>query len=171
MTQQAPEQTDGSATVRRERMVGFVNAGEAFWDYLEAGEFRICRCAECHAWLWESSQGGADVRCGACGSWTIEWTPVDMEGSVYSWVTTNQPVQGVEQFHAEIPYVTIEAQVAGPRGPRVFGLLRGPRDTLAVGARVVGEIEPPSPETRGYAAVRWRLAASESAGATVGVPS
>lgn len=151
----ADEQPD--APVTRRRMVGFVNAGDAFWDFLEAGEFRLCRCAECGYWLWESYQGGADIRCGDCGSWDIEWAPVEMTGAVYSWVTTNQPVQGVERFHAEIPYTTVEAQVAGSDGPRVLGLLRGPRDGLRVGARVVGEIEPPSEASRGYACVRWRL--------------
>lgn len=139
-------------------MIGFVNAGDAYWDYLAAGELRLCRCAECGHWLWDSYQGGIDVRCGECGSWTIEWTPVELRGTVYSWVVTNQAVDGVESFHDQVPYVTIEASVAPPDGPRVLGTLRGSAEGLRIGAPVVGEIQAPSAELRGYAALRWRLA-------------
>jgi uncharacterized OB-fold protein len=146
--------------VRKRNLMPFVNAGHAFWDYLEDGEFRLCRCAECHEWLWESYQGGSDVRCGACGSWTIEWVEVPNVGEVYSWVVVNQPFDGAEMFHDEIPYTTVEALVDGLEGPRVIGLLRGPSDGLRVGAVVQAVIEPPSNQTNGYATLRWRLASS-----------
>lgn len=151
---------DGARTHERKHLLPFVNAGHAFWDYLEAGEFRLCRCAECHNWLWESYQGGSDVRCGECGSWTIEWVEVPMRGEVYSWVVTNQSFADVEGFHDEVPYTTVEALIDGPAGPRVIGLLRGPSDGIHVGAPLDALIEPPSEQTNGYATLRWRLASA-----------
>lgn len=150
-----------STAASRRRLLPFVNAGDAFWDYLEAGEFRLCRCADCHHWLWESYQGGSDVRCGECGSWTIEWVEVPKRGTVYSWVVTNQPFAGVEGFHEEVPYTTVEALIDRPEGPRVIGLLRGPSEGLEVGAPLEAVIEPPSEQTNGYATLRWRLASSQ----------
>ena len=102
--------------------------------------------------------GGMDIRCGFCGSWDQTWVDVEPEGVVSAWAITNQAFEGAESFKDEVPYVTVETQLLGPGGPCVIGLLRGPRDGLRVGSKVRGEIEPPSEQTKGYAAVRWRLA-------------
>jgi uncharacterized OB-fold protein len=81
-----------------------------------------------------------------------------MSGVIYAFATTNQKFEGAEGLWDEVPYVTAEVEVGGRGGPRVYGVLRGPREGLRIGASVVGEIEPASEKTRGYPAVRWRLA-------------
>ena len=138
-------------------MVSFVDCGDTFWEGLEDGRFLLCRCASCHRWLWDTMTGGMDIRCGECGSWEQEWVDTEPDATVYAFTTTNQRFEGAEGFADEVPYVTVEAELCGPGGPRVYGLLRGPRESLRVGAAIRGEIEPPSDATRGYAAVRWRL--------------
>jgi uncharacterized OB-fold protein len=145
-------------TFYEHRLEPFIECGDAFWEGLEDGHFRLCRCASCQRWLWHTQYGGLDIRCGVCGSWDVEWVDVEPEGKVYAWLRTNQPFEGAEEFWDLIPYVTIEAELFGPGGPRVIGLLRGPEDGLRVGATVRGEIEPPSEKTKWYAALRWRLA-------------
>ncbi len=143
---------------RKNRMVGFIDCGDTYWEALEDGQFKLCRCAACEQWLWDPMVGGMDIRCGFCGSWDQTWVDVEPEGVVSAWAITNQAFEGAESFKDEVPYVTVETQLLGPGGPCVIGLLRGPRDGLRVGSKVRGEIEPPSEQTKGYAAVRWRLA-------------
>jgi uncharacterized OB-fold protein len=138
-------------------MAGFIECGDHFWDLLEEGKFCLCRCAGCGRWLWEVQYGAMDIRCGECGSWDQEWPEVEPDGVIYSWHRTNQAFEGAEPFKGEIPYVTIETELLGRGGPRVLGMLVGSADGLRVGAKVRGEIEPPSDKTWGYAAVRWRL--------------
>jgi uncharacterized OB-fold protein len=88
---------------------------------------------------------------------------VPKKGEVYSWVVTNQPFAGVEGFHDEVPYTTVEALIEGPEGPRVIGLLRGSSEGLRIGAPLEAVIDPPSEQTNGYATIRWRLAAATDA--------
>jgi uncharacterized OB-fold protein len=145
------------------RMIGFIDCGDRFWEHLEDGEFRLCRCAGCRRWLWETQLGGLDIRSGECGSWEQEWPEVPFEGVVYAWLRTNQAFEGAETFVDDIPYVTIETELLGAGGPRVLGRLIGSEEGLAVGAAVRGEIDPPSPKTLGYPAVRWRLVSDEGA--------
>lgn len=142
---------------RKNRLVGFIDCGDAFWEHLEDGEFRLCQCAGCERWMWETQYGGMDIRCGDCGSWDQNWVEVEPDGVIYAWFRTNQAFEGAEQFKDDIPYVTIEAELFGTGGPRVLGMLTGSDAGLRVGARVRGEIDPPSEKTKGYAAVRWRL--------------
>lgn len=73
----------------------------------------------------------AHFRCGDCGSWEQEWVPVDPSGSVYSWTRS---------WHA-------------------FDRTRErAEDGLRIGAPVRGHIDPPSPKSKGYPALRWSLA-------------
>jgi uncharacterized OB-fold protein len=142
---------------RTQRLVGFYDAGDEFWEGLEEGVFRLSRCAGCQRWMWEALNGSPTFRCGECGCWDLEWVEVEPQGVVYAWVRTNQPFDGVLERQDDIPYVTMEVEVGGPGGPRVVGVLKGAEGGLRVGAPVKGSIDPPSAKTKGYAAVRWEL--------------
>ena len=146
---------------RKNRLVGFYDAGDEFWEGLEDGVFRLSRCAGCDRWNWEAFNGSPTFRCGECGSWDLNWVEVDPEGVVYAWIRTNQPFDGVLERKDEIPYVSVETEIGGPGGPRVMGVLKGSADGLRVGAKVRGSIDPPSPKTKGYASVRWELAEND----------
>lgn len=142
---------------RKNKLVGFYDAGDEFWEGLEDGVFRLSRCAGCGRWMWEGITQSPTFRCGECGSWDVEWVEVEPEGTVYAWLRTNQPFDGVLERKDEVPYVTVETEIGGPGGPRVTGLLNGDEDGLRVGAWVRGSIEPPSERSKGYASVRWSL--------------
>jgi uncharacterized OB-fold protein len=144
---------------RKNRLVGFYDSGDEFWEGLEEGVFRISRCAGCSRWMWEAHNESPTFRCGECGSWDLDWVEVEPEGTVYAWVRTNQPFDGVLERKDEIPYVTVETEIGGPGGPRVMGLLHGDDTGLRVGAKVRGSIVPPAAESKGYASVRWSVVA------------
>ena len=142
---------------KRNKLVGFFDAGDEFWEGLEEGVLRLSRCENCKRWLWEAQHGSPTYRCGECGCWDQEWVEVQLAGTVYAWIRTNQVFEGVTERKDDLPYITIETEVGGPGGPRVVGTLKGPEEGLRVGARVRGDIDPPSERTKGYAAVRWSL--------------
>jgi uncharacterized OB-fold protein len=149
--------TDVKYSFQKNRLVGFYDAGDEFWEGLEDGVLRLSRCAECGRWIWEPAHGAPTFRCGECGSWDLRWVEVEPEGTVYAWVRTTQPFDGVREREGDIPYVTLEAELGGPGGPRVMGVLKGSEDGLGVGARVRASIDPPSPKTKGYPSVRWTI--------------
>lgn len=142
---------------RKNKMVGFIDSGDEFWEALERGEFRISRCSGCKRWMWEANFGAPTVRCSECGCWDLEWVEVEPEGVIYAWIRSNRAYPGVTEREADVPYVTVEVEVGGPGGPRVLGVLKGREDGLRVGARVRGTIEPPSPKTKGYPSISWSL--------------
>jgi uncharacterized OB-fold protein len=143
---------------RKNKLIGFFDAGDEFWEGLEDGVFRLSRCAGCQRWMWEPQNGSPTYRCGQCGSWEQEWVEMELEGTVYAWIRTNQAFDGVTERADDLPYVTLEAEVGGPGGPRVLGVLKGTDEGLKVGAKLQGSIDPPSAKTKGYATVRWALA-------------
>jgi uncharacterized OB-fold protein len=142
---------------KQDKLVGFFDAGDEFWEALEEGVFRLSRCAGCHRWLWEPSNGSPPYRCADCGSWDQEWVEVDPVGTVYAWTRANQPFDGVLERRDEVPYVTIEAEIPAAGGARVTGLLDGDLSKLRVGAPVRGRIVGPTPQSKGYATIRWSL--------------
>ena len=84
---------------RKNRLVGFIDCGDAFWEHLEDGEFRLCQCAGCERWMWETQYGGMDIRCGDCGSWDQNWVEVEpvltSESPVYTTVAFSRPTVNV----------------------------------------------------------------------------
>lgn len=141
---------------KKNKLIGFVDSDDEFWEGLEEGVFRLCRCVQCKRWLWDANLGGPNLRCGECGGWDQEWIEVEPTGTIYAWIRTNQPFAGVIEKD-DVPYVTIDTEIGGPGGPRVMGILKGSEDGLKVGAPVHGTIDPPSSKTKGYASVRWTL--------------
>jgi len=139
------------------RIAGGIAADDAYWQGLEDGTFRLPRCCGCTRWTWP-----AHWRCGRCGSWDFDWVEVDPIGTVYAWTRAHLVFEGVDERRDQVPYVTALVEVEGTDGIRVLGVLKGAEDDLAIGRRVRGEIDPPSPVTKGYASIRWVLEGSAS---------
>ena len=138
---------------RDQRISGGIGADDPFWEALEAGEFRLPRCAGCGRWTWP-----AHWRCGHCGSWEFRWSAVEPAGTVYSWTRTWYAFDRTAERAGDIPYVVVLVEVDGTDGARVLGLFVDDEVALKIGARVRGAILPPSEKARGYPSIVWSLA-------------
>lgn len=139
--------------VDRQPIPGGIGADQGYWDGLDAGEFRLPRCPDCRTWQWP-----AHYRCGICGGWDQEWVPVEPIGRVYAWTRTHLAFDRTQERAGDVPYVVVLAEIPGAGGARVLGVLDGSEDELRVGAPVTGTIDPPSPKSKGYPAIRWTIA-------------
>ena len=140
-------------TLPHPRISGGIAADEAYWAGLEAGEFRLPRCAGCGRWTWP-----AHFRCGRCGSWEFDWNKVEPDGVVYSWTRTWYAFDRTKERAADVPYVVVLAEVAGAGGARVLGVLDGDDAGLKIGAAVRGTILPAQDKAKGYPSLVWSLA-------------
>jgi len=145
-----------AANATKTRISANIDADAGYWEALEAGEFRLPRCAGCGRWTWP-----AHWRCGQCGSWDFDWTAVEPQGVVYSWTRTHYAFDRTRARAPQVPYVTVLAEVDGTDGARVMGVLAGDESQLRVGARVAGHIDPPSEQSLGYPALRWTIVGEE----------
>jgi uncharacterized OB-fold protein len=134
------------------RISGGIGADDPYWELLEAGEFRLPRCAGCQRWTWP-----AHWRCGECGSWDFLWAQLEPRGVVYSWTRTWYAFDRTKERAEDVPYVVLLVEVEGAGGARVMGVLEGDEHGLAIGAPVVGAIRPPSEKSKGYPSVVWSL--------------
>lgn len=150
---------------RKQKLVGFIDHGDEFWESLEEGVFRLPKCRGCKRWMWESNYGGGPtVRCGECGCWELDWVEVEPKGIVYAWAKSNRAYPGAEARAEDVPYTSLEVEVGGVGGPRVIGVFEGGQEAdLRVDAEVFGKINPPSEKSRGYASIGWVLASCEDA--------
>ena len=137
---------------RDRKITGGIGADDPFWEALEAGEFRLPRCAGCSRWTWP-----AHWRCGDCGSLDFEWCRLEPAGTVYSWTRTWYPFDRTKERADDVPYVVVLVEVDGTDGARVLGVLAGDEAPLKIGARVSGTILPPSEKTKGYPSVVWSV--------------
>lgn len=138
--------------VERRPILGGVAADAGYWAALDAGEFRLPRCPDCGTWRWP-----AHFRCGECGGWEQEWVPVEPVGTVYSWTRSRYAFDRTQERAEDVPYVVVLAEIPAAGGARVLGALAGAEDDLRVGAPVTGTIDPPSPKSKGYPAIRWTV--------------
>ncbi|WP_153504694.1 Zn-ribbon domain-containing OB-fold protein [Cumulibacter manganitolerans] len=141
---------------KQHRISGGIGGDDRFWEALEDGELRLCRCGSCGAWQWP-----AHFRCGRCGSWEHDWPLVEPVGTVYSWTRTHMAFPRTTARAESVPYVVLLVEVDGTDGARLHGVLEGPADALAIGARVRGTIHPPADESLGYPSLRWALETAE----------
>lgn len=132
-------------------ILGGISADEPFWAALEQGEFRMPQCPSCKAFMWP-----AHYRC-PCGSWEFDWVSMPLDATVYSWTRTTYPFERVSERDADLPFVTILAEIPGTGGARVMGILVGDEDKLAIGAPIRGVILPPSDKSKGYPSIGWEL--------------
>ena len=136
----------------KNRIVGGIGADDEYWRALEDGEFKLPRCAGCGAWTWP-----AHFRCGKCGSWEMNWVGLDPVGKVFTWTRSCYAFDRVRERAADVPYVTIVAEIPEADGTRVIGMLDGSDDGLRIGAAVRGIILPPSEKSKGYPSICWGL--------------
>jgi hypothetical protein len=134
------------------RIAGGIGADDGYWEFLEAGEFRLPRCSGCQQWTWP-----AHWRCGECGSWDFEWAPLDPRGVVYSWTRTWYAFDRTTERAEDVPYVVLLVEVEGAGGARVMGVLEGDEEGLRIGTPARGTIRPPSEKSKGYPSLVWSL--------------
>jgi uncharacterized protein len=137
----------------RNRITGGIGADDEYWRALERGEFRLPKCAGCGAWMWP-----AHWRCGKCGAWDLQWISVEPVGTVYTWTRSWYVFERVKERAADVPYVTVLAEIPAANGARVLGILEGTGD-VRIGAAVQGVIATPDAKTKGYPSIRWMLSA------------
>jgi uncharacterized OB-fold protein len=128
-----------------------LGADRRYWEGLEAGELLLPRCGACDMWHWP-----ARFRCGECGSWEIDWQPVEMSGAIYSWTRTWHPFAGTETLGH--PYCTVSVELPQAGSIRLFGLLDAP-DAAAIGVKVQGRVANSHVLGRDVPAIRWQVAA------------
>jgi uncharacterized protein len=141
-----------SVVSTQERFRGGIAADGRYWEALDQGEFRLCRCAGCGRWMVP-----AHFRCGACGSWDQDWPLVEPVGTIYSWTRTHMPFPRTEARAGDVPFVTVLVEVDGTDGGKIFGIY----DETApprIGARARGRIRPGDEKSFGYPTIEWQPA-------------
>lgn len=128
-----------------------LGADGRYWEGLEAGNLVLPRCRSCQTWHWP-----ARFRCGDCGSWDVDWQPVDLSGVIYSWTRTWHPFAGTESLGR--PYCTVSVELPQAGSVRMFGLLEQP-DAAAIGVGVRGRVANSHVLGRDLPAIYWRVAA------------
>lgn len=114
---------------------------------LADGKLALQRCSQCQIWLWPAA-----LQCSACGSWDQEWLPVAIGGSVFTWTRTHQDFPGTEGLVK--PFVTVVVNVDNTP-LQLMGLLEGPQEGIAIGARLLGRIVVHPDINKGNPAFRW----------------
>lgn len=135
------------------RIIGGIGADDSYWEGLEEGRFQLPRCSACARWTWP-----AQYRCGSCGSWDFDWVTLDPIGTIFTWTRSWYAFDRVRERTADIPYVTIVAEIPAADGARIIGVLTGDETKLRIGASVRGTIRPPDAKSKGYPSVTWELA-------------
>jgi uncharacterized protein len=139
-------------TFEKHKIIGAIEADDQYWRSLEEGEFKLPRCASCKNWTWP-----AHFRCGRCGSWDFEWVALEPKGTIFTWTRTQYAFDRVLERKAQVPYVTVVAEVPAAAGVRVMGVLKGDERNLHTGMAVQGSIDPPSASSKWYPSIRWEV--------------
>jgi uncharacterized OB-fold protein len=102
-----------------------------FWESLERGEFSLCRCTECRAWLQPPLE-----RCRYCaGPTTFERAAG--RGIVHSYIVVRNP--SVPAFAHLLPYAIVLVELA--EGVRLSGRYVGDLAEVRVGLEVRARTE------------------------------
>jgi len=136
----------------KHKITGAIEADDEYWRSLEEGVFKLPQCASCKTWTWP-----AHFRCGRCGSWEFVWTALEPKGRIFTWTRTHYAFDRVLERKAQVPYVTVVAEIPHAANVRVMGVLKGDDRALRIGMPVTGTIEPPSAVSKGYPSIRWEM--------------
>ena len=98
-----------------------------FWQAARQHRLTAQHCTSCGAWNFP-----ALPICPGCLEQTLQWDDVPQEGTVWSFATYHRAFH--PGFKGDLPYVVVLVETAV--GITLPGLLVGPRDGLAVGAKV-----------------------------------
>lgn len=132
-----------------------LGADGPYWSALAQGRLDLPRCQRCQHWHWP-----AVFRCGECGSWEIQWYPVEMMGRIFSYARTWHPFAGSEDFG--VPYVSLVVELPQAGGRRVLGVLRGDDAGLRIGAAVRGVPAAARVTDASVPALHWTLVGESS---------
>jgi uncharacterized protein len=105
---------------------------EPFWNATASGQFELCRCVECRAWMHPPLE-----RCRVCGGIT-GFEPVGLRGTVAGRIVMHRAsVPGM----GAVPYAIVLVDLDDASGVRLTGRITGtdPAD-VRVGQRVDGRI-------------------------------
>lgn len=103
------------------------------WDGLRRRELLVQRCSACSTHVWYP----AEV-CPACHTFTLQWTPVEAAGEVYSFTVQHQ--RSGSRFDSDIPYVCALVQLRdAPEVTMGTLLVDADPDAVRIGLPVVGD--------------------------------
>jgi uncharacterized OB-fold protein len=139
-------------SLEQHRIIGGIGADDEYWRALSEGSFKLPRCSSCQRWTWP-----AHYRCGVCGAWDFKWAALEPVGVVYAWTRSWYTFERVSERAADVPYVTVLAEIPKADGARVLGILRASEPALHIGAAVRGVILPPTEKSKGYPSIQWEL--------------
>lgn len=114
---------------------------------LANGVLELQCCSQCRILLWPAA-----LQCAACGSWDHEWTPIAIEGTVFTWTRTHHDFPGTEGLVK--PFVTVVVNVNNTP-LQLMGLLEGPQEGIAIGTQLAGRIVVRPEVNKGNPAFRW----------------
>ena len=110
------------------------------WDGLKRHELLLQRCTGCATFVWYPAE-----ICPTCHELTLEWTPVEAAGSVYSF--TAQYQRTGSRFDGEIPYVSAVVELRDAPGVTMGARLTGvDPESVTIGMSVIGEFVDATPE-------------------------
>ncbi len=122
---------------------------------LADGRLELQRCSQCLRWTWPAA-----LQCTSCSSWDLEWRPVAIAGTVFTWTRTHHDFPGTEGLVK--PFVTMVVTI-NDTPLQLMGLLEGPSEAITIGAPVTGRIIVDSRinngNNQGSAVFRWQMAA------------
>ena len=122
-----------------------------YWDGLLEGKLQIQRCGDCGTWQW-----GPEWICHECNSFNMAWTPVEGEGTIYSWERAWHPVHPALQGRG--PYIVVLVELPHAGNVRMIGNLLGdPAQDVTIGAKVKAIFEQHGGD-KPYTLVQWRVA-------------
>lgn len=115
-----------------------------YWAAAKAGRLVTPRCSRCASRLWPP-----EPVCPSCLGDRFEWEEVEPRGVVWSYAVYHRGLDPA--FADELPYAVVLVEL--PTGAKMYGIFRGDRAELDVGAEVEALFEP---ATDDVTFVRWR---------------
>lgn len=105
----------------------------AHWEGLHRHELLVPRCSSCSTFVWYPAE-----ICPRCHTGSLEWTPIEAAGEVYSFTVQHQRTGS--RFDEDIPYVSAVVQLRDAPEVTLGALLVGvDPDAVRIGLAVVGD--------------------------------
>src|ERR1700677_126556 len=103
-----------------------------YWEGLSRHELLVQRCDDCRVFQWYPRE-----MCSNCTSFSLSWTPVSPDGTLYSF-TTQHHSTGFK-FDKDLPYTVALVQPSGVPGLGLGGLFdNAEADPVRIGMPVEG---------------------------------
>src|SRR5581483_2368777 len=102
----------------KNKILAGICGDDEYWKGLERGEFLLSRCPSCKTWIWP-----ANFRCAKCGTWGMEWVPVEPKGTIWTWSRSWYAFDRIKE--RPVPFVTVVTTIPACGDVRVLGILKG----------------------------------------------